>query len=363
MKKRMQAVLIVLLCSLAAFVLARFDAALYQQPVGQVTKVQNMSQGTTKDEHDNEDENFQQKLTVKVLNRSDQVVHLQNDWTKSATMSTKYRKGDQLLLKESGHGYQIDQLKRDAVLAMLVTFFFGLLLCYVRFKKSSWLLLSLLVNAVLFWLGLVVDVKVRGLLVLPFFSGLAVLLAALSLVFVLGRRQQALVTWLATVLTTALSLAALALVMRLTGGRGVHFETMSYVTQVPAPIFYSQAVIGILGAVMDESSDIVAGLYGLHRENPNRPFLDYWRAGRSIGQEILGTLTNVLFMIFIAETVPMVILLLRNGNQFGYILDQVMNLGILQTVVSALGIVWAVPVTAFIAAFFLRQQPQEEGSS
>ncbi len=56
-------------------------------------------------------------------------------------------------------------------------------------------------------------------------------------------------------------------------------------------------------------------------------------------------------MIFIAETMPMVFLMLRNGNNWPYILDQIMNLGILQTVISGIGIVLAVPVTSALVGW------------
>jgi uncharacterized membrane protein len=46
----------------------------------------------------------------------------------------------------------------------------------------------------------------------------------------------------------------------------------------------------------------------------------------------------------------MVFLFLRNGNDWSTIFGMVMNLGILQTVVSAIGIVLAVPVTSAVAA-------------
>ena len=76
----------------------------------------------------------------------------------------------------------------------------------------------------------------------------------------------------------------------------------------------------------------------------------------NVGRDIMGTLVNVLFMIFIAETMPMVFLMLRNGNNWPYILDQIMNLGILQTVVSGIGIVIAVPVTSALVALIVKHQ-------
>lgn len=356
MKQNWQKILFVIVITALGYFWGRFDSVLYQQPVGQVTAVKTLSSESTTDEHGNQDESVDQQLRVKLLNRKDKEKVIKNSYLSSQAETIRYQKGDQILLTKSDDGYQIDMAKRDNVLfALLGLLFAGLYLAMSR-RKFSFLALSIVVNAGLFLATILWDATSRSLPVLPVFVVLALLLSALALYFVLGWGLQAWITWLATCLATLLAVLAMAAVIAVTGAKGIHFETMSYVTQIPQPVFYAQALIGVLGAVMDESGDIVAGLFGLKRESSERTFADYWQAGRSIGREILGTLTNVLFMIFIAETVPMVILMLRNGNNWSYILDQTMNLGILQTVVSALGIVWAVPVTAFITATLLTKK-------
>ncbi|MBS9338789.1 YibE/F family protein [Fructobacillus sp. M2-14] len=358
----MQAVIkkaaILLGMALLFFFFGRMDSAFYQQPVGEVLSQKTSFVSDSQDEHGNQDQSYKQTLKVKVINRSNKVVEIENDYLSSKAESSRYRVHDQLLLSKIGSQYQVDMPKRDSLLFGLVALLLtGLYMASGR-KKFSYLTLALVFNAMLFLSVVIWDARSRSLPVLALFVILAVLLSAIALVFVLGRTKQAFITWVSTCLATLLALVAMALAMTVTGGAGVHFETMSYVTQVPAPIFYSQAVIGVLGAVMDESGDIVAGLFGMQRESANRTFSEYYKSGLSIGKEILGTLTNVLFMIFIAETIPMVVLMLRNGNNWSYILDQAMNLGILQTVVSALGIVWAVPVTAFLAARRLTKEKE-----
>lgn len=115
---------------------------------------------------------------------------------------------------------------------------------------------------------------------------------------------------------------------------------------------------------MDGTGDIVAGLFGLYRQNQlnqnSMTYRKYVKSGISIGQEIIGTLTNVLFMIFMAAAFPMTLLLLRNGNTWGYIATVGLNLGLLQTVISAIGIVLAVPITAFVTSFGLSYERRRQ---
>lgn len=356
MAKVFKRILVALVILIGVGFFLRHNAFLYQHPVGQVVQVHNQKVQSITDEHNNEDQIYQQKLTIRLLNRQQKRIILTNGFNQSQTVLHRYRVGDQLILEKLSNRYHILSLKRDTVLGLLATLFILLLYFYGQRRATSWLLLSLITNIVLFIVAVGIDVQFKNPNVILIFSILAGFFALSSLLFVLGRTLQMRLTFFATLTSTALTMSIMSIVLLLTHNNGVHFETMAYVTQVPATLFIAQTIIGVLGAVMDEAADIVAGLFGMHRENAQRHFKEYWHAGMSIGRDIMGTLINVLFMIFIAETMPMVILMLRNGNNWPYILEMVMNLGILQTVVSGIGIVLAVPVTSAIVAFFLQRK-------
>lgn len=333
----------------------RHDAVLYTNPVGQVVHVTDKLTQKVTDEHNNSDIIRTQMLTIRLLNRQ-KTIHISNNYTQSQVMSNKYRVGDQLLLENIDNNMHILSLKRDAVVGSLATLLVGLLVIYSKWRATSWLLLSMLINIGLFGIAVVLNVHAKNANVFLIFSVLAILFATASLALVLGKTLQMSITLLTTLTTTLLTMGLLIVVLKLTNNVGVHFETMAYVTQVPATLFMAQTIIGVLGAVMDEAADIVAMQFGMQRENVTRYFSDYWHAGMSVGRDIMGTLINVLFMIFIAETLPMVFLMLRNGNNWTYIMDQIMNLGILQTVISGIGIVLAVPVTSALVGWIMSRK-------
>ncbi|MBZ5964135.1 YibE/F family protein [Leuconostoc gelidum subsp. gelidum] len=347
---------LVLMIVAMAWLFLRHDAFLYTNPVGQVTRVSEKETQKITDEHQNSDFIMTQKLTVKLLNHAKKTIYVSNSYAQSQVISNKYRVGDQLLLENIGSTKHILSLKRDAVVGALATLLVGLLLIYSKWRATSWLMFSLVINIILFGFALFINVHSKDANVLLLFSVLAILFATASLALVLGKTLQMGITLLTTLLTTTLTIGLLLCVLRLTNNAGVHFETMSYVTQVPVTLFMAQTIIGVLGAVMDEAADIVAMQFGMRREGITRHFSDYWHAGMSVGREIMGTLINVLFMIFIAETMPMVFLMLRNGNNWTYIMDQTMNLGILQTVISGIGIVLAVPVTSALVGWIMARK-------
>ena len=124
-------------------------------------------------------------------------------------------------------------------------------------------------------------------------------------------------------------------------------------TQVPRPLFVAEILLGSLGAVMDESSDIVATLFELKRIDPTVTRLQLFMSGRSIGKSIMGPLVNVLFLIFMADTFTNSLLYLKNGNSWGYTFSMNMSLGMVQSLISGIGIVLAVPVVSFLGALLL----------
>jgi uncharacterized membrane protein len=268
--------------------------------------------------------------------------------------------GQQVILKKLGNQLQISTLKRDALIVSLLTLLIGLLISFQRLRASIFLLVSLLLNLVYFTVAIFLNIQFNPP-VLVLFGFLSVLFAGSSLLFVLGRTRQMLYTFITTILTTFLTFLLVFFVLHLTGNAGVHFEYLNYVTQDPSEFFFVGTMISVLGAIMDGTGDIVAGLFGLARQNQlnqiNMKRADYFKSGLNIGREIIGTLTNVLFMIFMAEALPMTLLLLRNGNSWSYIATVGLNLGLLQSVISAIGIVLAVPVTAGLTSFGLVLTP------
>ena len=82
----------------------------------------------------------------------------------------------------------------------------------------------------------------------------------------------------------------------------------------------------------------------------------FYDAGRSVGQSVMGPLANILLMIFLFSTLTNAVLLLRNGNSWGYTFNMCMSLGVAQSLVSGIGIVITVPVISYLAAFILARR-------
>lgn len=350
----------ILLAGIVALVFTSHNQRLYRQPIGQVVKVENGRPRRTTDQFKNVDHQTNQQLTVRLMNGryAGQTVTVNNTYSDSQPMDQRYYRGNQIFLSQlhrNRHGKlsaNVNGYKRDTVIVFLL-WLVVLLLLVMMGTSGALALLSVIINGIFFILAIVIDLNNQGAHVLLTFASLALAFAAISLLLVLGPNKKMLATLLATIVGTSVSLLIGFAVLALTHHRGVYYESMQYVTQVPRPLFVAEILLGSLGAVMDESSDIMATLFELKQFNPNISRWQLFMSGRNVGKSIMGPLVNVLFLIFMADTFTSSLLFLKNGNSWGYTFDMNMSLGMVQSLISGIGIVIVVPVVAALGALLL----------
>ncbi|KRL93475.1 YibE/F family protein [Levilactobacillus hammesii] len=335
------------------------NAGLYRDPIMQVTHVQTGTATKEEDDFHNVDRQTKQVLRGHILNGKyrGQKLTVTNTYSLSGAMDQHYHKGSQLFVVI--HQHRASQLtatakdaKRDTPLVFMLWLVVGLLLLIMQFSGFM-AFLSVALNGVLFLIAIILNGSTQGARVLWIFGSLAVVFATLTLWLVIGANRQMLITLVTTLGGTALSLIVALLVFHFTHEKGMYYESMQYVTQLPRPLFLAETLLGSLGAVMDESTDIISSLFALKRERPELSARQVFKSGRQIGSTIMGPLINVLFFIFVADTFPMAMLYLKNGNSWGYTFSMNMSMGVVQSLISGIGIVLAVPLASYLASRFM----------
>lgn len=351
--------IILLIIGLGAMLFTFHNEAFYQQPIAKVERVHDQKAIKQVDEFKNVDWQAEQQLTVRVMNGQykGQCLTVTNTYTASGAMDQKYRVGNEVFLsqlrRQNGRLHaNVAGYKRDTVIVFLLWLVVFLLLMMLR-HQGSLALISVIANAALFMLAIEIDLKLKATHVMLIFGILAVVFTVISLWLILGPTKKMLATLGATLLGTTVAMLISLLVFNLTHERGVYYESMQYVTQVPRPLFLAETLLGSLGAVMDESSDIVATLFELKQLDPNVTRQQLFLSGRNVGKSIMGPLINVLFLIFMADTFTSALLYIKNGNSWGYTFAMNMSLGTVQSLVSGIGIVLAIPVASALAAVLL----------
>ncbi|MCD2256296.1 YibE/F family protein [Lactobacillus sp. CC-MHH1034] len=348
---------LVLVMGIGLTIFMRHNAFLYKYTVAQVTATQTLSKHKNEDTHQNVDYSTTQNITLKILNgqHKNKKFNLHNTYTYSQALDQKYHPGQQVLVtlnaKSPSKSVIIGQ-KRDTLIVTLIWLTILLILVIVR-KKGALSILSLLVNVLLFILAIQLELRHNGKHLLPIFAVLVVLFTLFTIGLIFGLNAEMFVSSVATITATSVSFLLFLLVLKLTHEQGIHYEAVSYAVQQPKTIFLAQVMIGVLGAIMDESTDITSAMHQLKYENPGLPFHKVFRSGLNMGKQIIGPLISILFLIFMADTIPMAILYLRNGNSIVETFNWTMYLGLVQSLVSAIGIVLTVPLTSALAGRFI----------
>ena len=240
----------ILLAGIVALVFTSHNQRLYRQPIGQVVKVENGRPRRTTDQFKNVDHQTNQQLTVRLMNGryAGQTVTVNNTYSDSQPMDQRYYRGNQIFLSQlhrNRHGKlsaNVNGYKRDTVIVFLL-WLVVLLLLVMMGTSGALALLSVIINGIFFILAIVIDLNNQGAHVLLTFASLALAFAAISLLLVLGPNKKMLATLLATIVGTSVSLLIGFAVLALTHHRGVYYESMQYVTQVPRPRFFSVIII------------------------------------------------------------------------------------------------------------------------
>lgn len=314
----------------------------------------------SKDVYDNKDETRKQVLHLKILSgkHQNQTYTTTNFYYPSQLVTQKYRPKQRVFVNIKKNDPAIQNPKRDWVVVLAITVMTTLLVV-VSGKKALGLILSMLLSWLLFYFVIMLNIKLNGAYIVLLFAVADIVFSFFSLLIVQGYNRKMLVTWLATLLGVFISFALCYIIMRLTGESEIKYETGDYATQDPRGIFLAQTLLGILGAVMDEATDIVSSLYELIQTKKDITTKQLIRSGRTMGQEIMGPLINVLVLIFMSEALPLTIIYLRDNNSFGSTFGFTLSLGVTQSVISAIGIVLTVVFATGCSLLFLDKKRWE----
>lgn len=314
----------------------------------------------SKDVYDNKDETRKQVLHLKVLSGEykGRTFKTVNYYYPSQLITQKFRAKQRIFINIKHNDPAIQTPKRDWVLVLALTVMTTLMIA-VSGKDAIRLIASMALSWVLFYLVIMTDIKLNGSYIVLLFGLADIVFSFFSLLIVQGFNKKMLVTWAATLLGVFVSFALCYIIMRLTGESEIKYETGDYATQDPRGIFLAQTLLGILGAVMDEATDIISSLYELVQTKKDLSAKQLIESGRTMGQEIMGPLINVLVLIFMSEALPLTIIYLRDNNTLSSTFGFTLSLGVTQSVISAIGIVLTVVFATGCSLLFLEDQKRK----
>lgn len=118
-------------------------------------------------------------------------------------------------------------------------------------------------------------------------------------------------------------------------------------------------LIGALGVLDDITTSQVAAIEELKKANHGFDFLRLYQAGLSIGNEHIASLVNTLVLAYAGASFPLFLLFAINDTQPFWVTlnSEFMIEEIIRTLVGSAALVFAVPITTFIAAYIYSRLP------
>ncbi|MEO2003776.1 MAG: YibE/F family protein, partial [Candidatus Poribacteria bacterium] len=115
-------------------------------------------------------------------------------------------------------------------------------------------------------------------------------------------------------------------------------------------------IIAALGAMMDVSMSVSSTIYEVKRANPAISPMAAMRAGHNVGKDIMSTMTDTLIFAFIGADLVFIVMpgltFQEAGRLYPFVRilnDEAGAIEAIHAIMGTLGLVLAIPISAFIA--------------
>lgn len=114
------------------------------------------------------------------------------------------------------------------------------------------------------------------------------------------------------------------------------------------------SVLGILDDVTVSQSSIVNTL---RKELPKAKVLDIYKKAMNVGRDHIGSVVNTLVLVYTGASLPLLVMFTDSSTSFNDAINyEIIAEEIIKTLVSSIGLVLSIPLTTFLAAYFLKKE-------
>ncbi len=342
-----------LLVLVAVLVFVVNDSFLYKTPIAFITKTKNTFSYENEGPNEETERYYEQKIYAVLLNgaRKGEKITFANEYSDSGVNDEKYRFGDQVFVSlGSDDGAAVIGKKRDVYLTFLLGIFICMLFYFNR-KHGGIILISLVFNIGVFLVALWQYKEGVNLSALA--AILMLIFSIVTLLFAGGIHKKTFVAILATLVTTLCCYGIYQGLLNVCPR--IPYEMMDYVVNAKdlSDLFLSGVLMGSLGAVMDVSISIAAGVTEIVDTSPQITIPALMKSVREIGYDIMGTMINVLFFTYISSSIPIVVVKIKNGYTLYHLIHFHLVFDLIRFLMGAIGIVLAIPVAGMFSILLL----------
>lgn len=293
-------------------------------------------------------------------------VELQHGNMFSITEDQKVQEGQSVVLSKGTSGeitqYQIqDHFRLPGV--MLILFLFLATVLFFGRKKGLMSLvgLSLTIVVLVFFMIPAIASGMNPFLVS---LGGAFVITLFSLYLAHGFQKRTTIALMSTLITLVIAAILATVFANLTSLTGSGSEDAFYLTFGELAhidlkgLLLGGIIIGALGVLDDITTAQSAAVEEIHKANTKLSRKELYKRGISVGNEHIASLVNTLVLAYAGASFPLLMLLSTDGIQPLWVTlnKEYMVEEIVRTLVGSAALIFAVPITTWLAAWSLTRQ-------
>ena len=305
-----------------------------------------------------------QEVEIQILSgtHKDEIMTLTNNM--SALFNVDLDEGDEIIVRiltdDDGAYYaSLFNYNRGTILGGFVLVFF-VLLAVLGGRKGIGALCGLVFTLASIWF-ILIPALIKGYSAIPVTVGIIAVSATGALSLLNGFSKKTLCAVLGCVIGVVTAGAIAGVVTWLTPMSVFNMSEAENLLLYGADkglkisgLLVCGVLISALGAVMDTALGIASAVYELHEQNPSLDTKQLFRSGMHIGQDAMGTMANTLILAFAGSSLNMLILVQTYDIPFIQLINTAyICIEVIQSIAGAMGILFTVPIVAFISALVM----------
>ncbi|MDD3225058.1 MAG: YibE/F family protein [Clostridium sp.] len=353
-----------LLISVVVVIFTFKNESFYGRTIAKITYI-SQSKTNTYSEDKNAEQLTIQNVKATIVNGKlkGREINFKNTASYSGVNDIYLKTGDEVFVsvKQSKYGkityVKVIDLKRDKYVVAAAVLFIILIL-FVGRTRGLRALLSVAINIIIFCIAIEMFLKNFNILII--FCAASLIFIVLSILLAIGLNKKSVSAIAGTVLGTFISMSIAFIAIKVNNANGVHFEELEFLTHPPENIFYSEVLVGTIGAVMDIAISISSSINEIYEKNPAIRMKELIVSEMEIGKDIMGTMANTLAFAYISGSIPLIVLYLRNEMPIFSIIQTNLSLEIIRALVGSIGIVLSIPISIFTSVLIFKNNRNGE---
>ena len=294
----------------------------------------------------------------------DEVLDIENVFSENEFYNIRLKTGDPVILYVDDYSdykeVSIADHSRQTVLYWLIGLFLLSLVLVGRFKGFK----AVITIALTF--GLVYKVLLPGMLAGKNPLSLTIMIATVitfaTILIISGfhtKSFSAIIGTLFGVIMAGIISIIAGNVVKLTGLSSHEASLLLYIPQDISfnykDLLFSGILLGALGAVMDVAMSIASSIQEIYNANPKLSSKDLFKSGMTVGQDIMGTMSNTLILAYTGSSIPLLLIFLAYETPAIAMFNMdLIATEIVRSLAGSIGLILTIPITAFVSVILIR---------